>query len=183
MEEFGGNDHFGFTTSHTTRKPRDGEIDGVHYHFVSHEDMKKLIDAGKFLEHAEVHGNFYGTSWDSLDKIQDEGRACLLDIDVNGIKTIKAREQANNELSSSSSKPAFKPNYVFIAPPSVQVLEKRLVGRGTESAESLERRTKNARAEVEWGLAEGNVDAIIVNDDLDKACADFCALIRKIYDL
>lgn len=172
MEELGGKELFQFTVSHTTRSPRPGEEDGVHYHFVEVDDMKKAIENGEFLEHAQVHGNFYGTSWASLRDVQNLGKRCLLDIDVQGVKNIKQMESD-----------ILKPKYVFIAPPSMQALEERLVGRGTESAESIARRTANAWAEVEYGRQADNFDAIVVNHDLDEACAVFSRLVKEMYDM
>lgn len=180
-----GSNNFGFTTSHTTRSPREGEVDGIHYNFVEYDDMKRLIEMGKFLEHAEVHGNFYGTSWDSLWKVQNEGRRCLLDIDVQGVKRAKSLEHTNNELNTGdmASSRQFKPKYVFIAPPSMELLEQRLIGRGTEDAESLKRRTQNAREEVEYGMQEGMFDHVLVNDDLDVAVKEFERLVKDLYGL
>lgn len=205
-----GSNNFGFTTSHTTRSPREGEVDGIHYNFVEYDDMKRLIEMGKFLEHAEVHGNcecylrydlvastgahilllldcssVYGTSWDSLWKVQNEGRRCLLDIDVQGVKRAKSLEHTNNELNTGdmASSRQFKPKYVFIAPPSMELLEQRLIGRGTEDAESLKRRTQNAREEVEYGMQEGMFDHVLVNDDLDVAVKEFERLVKDLYGL
>lgn len=170
MEEMGGKERFGFTVSHTTRLPRPGEVNGVHYHFLSKENMQRDIAEGLFLEHAEVHGNFYGTSWQSLRDVQLAGKRCLLDIDVQGVQNLKAMEA-----------PTLKPKYLFIAPPSMKLLEKRLAGRGTESAESLARRTANARWEMAYSQQAGAFDHIVVNDDLDQACRDFAAVIETLY--
>ena len=170
MEEMGGKHHFGFTVSHTTRSPRPGEIHGVHYHFCSKERMQRDIANGLFLEHAEVHGNYYGTSWNSLQQVQLTGKRCLLDIDVQGVKNLKACEA-----------PTLKPKYLFIAPPSLECLQTRLAKRGTESAESLARRTANAREEMEYGRIAGAFDRTIVNDDLEQACRDFAAAINSMY--
>lgn len=172
MEEMGGNSLFGFTVSHTTRAPREGEENGVHYHFVEIEKMKKAIKEGQFLEHAEVHGNFYGTSWFSLRDVQKGGKRCLLDIDVQGVRNIKTMESDT-----------LKPKYIFISPPSLEDLEKRLIGRGTESAKSLARRTANAKAELEYGTQEDNFDAVVINNHLDFACHDFAEVVKKLYDL
>ena len=172
MEDFGGQSDFEFTVSHTTRAPRPGEVDGIHYNFVDMESMKTAIGNSEFLEYAEVHGNYYGTSWESMKSIQRRGKRALLDIDVQGVKNIK-------EMESTS----LRPKYVFIAPPSMDVLAERLVGRGTESVESLARRTANARAEVEYGLSEGNFDAIVVNDDLETSTKEFANVIRDLYHL
>jgi guanylate kinase len=172
MQEMGGDRDFGFTVSHTTRTPREGEIHGVHYHFVKMEQMRQQINQGDFLEYAEVHGNLYGTSWASLHDVQNQGKRSLLDIDVQGVKRIKTLDSQ-----------LLKSKYLFISPPSLQVLQERLIGRGTESAESLERRTKNAREEVEYGAEPGNFDKIVVNESLDRAVIDFTAAVKELYNL
>ncbi len=172
MEELGGKEYFAFTVSHTTRSPRVGEEDGVHYHFVDVKAMKEAIMNGKFLEHAEVHGNYYGTSWSSLEQVQRKGKRCLLDIDVQGVKNIKQME--SNGL---------KPKYIFISPPSIDVLEQRLISRGTESAESLARRTANAQSELDYGQQPENFDAVVVNHDLNEACQEFARLVQELYDV
>ena len=159
---------FGFTVSHTTRAPRQGEVDGIHYHFVDETKMRREIAEGKFLEYAQVHGNWYGTSWASL---QDLGKRALLDIDVQGVRNIKGMEEAG----------VLEPKYIFIAPPSLETLRTRLQGRQSESPESLERRLGNAASEVEYGLEAGNFDAIVTNDDLDQAVQDFAQAVRALY--
>jgi guanylate kinase len=175
---------FGFTTSHTTRLPRPGEIHAVHYNFVTANEMQQLIQTGTFLEHAVVHGSFYGTSWDSLWQVQHQGLRCLLDIDVQGVKRIKAlQQQQQKQQQSSEENKWFSPKYIFIAPPSLDLLEQRLIARGTEDAESLAQRTQNAREEVEYGLQQGNFDYVLVNDDLDKACSEFEAVVKAMYGL
>lgn len=173
MEELGGSDRFQFTVSHTTRKPRPGEVDGVHYHFTDIESMKAAIERNEFLEWANVHGNYYGTSLASLST----KKYPLLDIDVQGVKSIKKWQDENKDLSQ----PALDAKFVFIAPPSLDVLKDRLIYRGTETTESLEKRTKNAISEVEYGTTEGNFDAIVVNDDLDRACHEFGRVIEDLY--
>jgi guanylate kinase len=174
MEDLGGSDRFQFTVSHTTRKPRPGEIDGVHYHFTDIESMKAAIERNEFLEWANVHGNYYGTSLDSLSTSK---KYPLLDIDVQGVKSIKKWQEEKKDFSQ----PALDAKFVFIAPPSLDVLKDRLNFRGTETAESLEKRTKNAIAEVEYGMTKGNFDAIVVNDDLDRACHEFGRVIEDLY--
>lgn len=170
MEEYGGKHKFGFTVSHTTRSPRPGEVDGIHYHFTTIDVMRQEIADNKFLEHAQVHGNLYGTSWNSMKHVQLNGKHCLLDIDVQGVRRLK-----------SLSNPTLRPRYVFIAPPSMDVLEKRLADRGTETQESLMQRTQNAREEVEYGLLPGNFDYIVVNDNLDDACLQFAKAVNDAY--
>lgn len=164
---------FGFSVSHTTRDPRPGEINGVHYHFTSKPLMQSLLDEDYFLESAEVHGNLYGTSWQALHDLQQSGKKCLLDIDVQGVQRLKKLPSREN----------WKPRYIFIAPPSAEILEERLRGRGTESEESLRRRISNARSEIEYGLEAGNFDAIVYNDDLEKAVEDFRIAVLKMYEL
>jgi len=175
MEKYPFSKHFGFTTSHTTRSPRPGEEDGIEYHFTTIPQMKKAITEGRFIEHAEVHGNLYGTSFEALQNVQhDQHKFCLLDIDVQGVKNIKEHEQRKEH-------PLVQGHFVFIAPPSMEMLESRLRGRGTETPESLERRTANAKAEMEYGLSDGTFDRVVVNGDLDQACEDFDRVIKELY--
>lgn len=191
MEEYGGSKLFGFTVSHTTRQPRPGEMDGVHYHFTDVPTIKEAIKRYEFLEFAQVHGNWYGTSLKSLKHVQEtEAKLPLLDIDVQGVKNIKEwqkKQQANRAKTSDDSNnigdsiPFLDAKFIFIAPPSLETLKDRLMSRGTESVESLERRTANAVAEVEYGMQDGNFDEIVVNDDLIDACVKFKHAIEKIY--
>lgn len=176
---------FEFSVSHTTRQPRPGEIDGVHYHFVDRETMEEQIDAGSFIEYANVHGNLYGTSFESLLNISGD-KQCLLDIDVEGVRSIKEfqstqkQQQVMNE-SSTQQYPLLDSKFIFIAPPSVDVLRERLAGRGTETPETLERRLRNAKTELEYGMEPGNFDAIVVNDDLDQSCEEFESIVKEMY--
>jgi len=149
-------ENFGFSVSHTTRKPRPGEVNGKHYHFVGKEQMKAEIDAGKFIEHAEVHGNFYGTSIKAVKDVTQAGKVCVLDIDVQGAEQVK-----NSELKGKSV-------FVFIAPPSMEELESRLRGRGTESEEKIKTRLKNANGELAYLSKKGFWTEVFVNDDLEK---------------
>lgn len=150
-------DSFGFSVSHTTRSPRPGEEDGTDYHFSTREEMKSMIENNEFVENAEFSGNMYGTSKKSIQDVLDNGKICILDIDVQGVKAIKKVEDIP------------KPLYVFMKPPSLQVLEERLRARGTETEESLQKRLGSAAKEMEYGEEEGNFDVIIVNDELDAA--------------
>ena len=168
---------FGFTVSHTTRQPRQNEINGIHYHFTSMDEMNISIKNNQFLEYANVHGNLYGTSLNSLMDLTNQGKIPLLDIDVQGVKNVKEREK----FQSCDDGPILKPKYVFIAPPSLELLLERLVSRGTETEESIQRRTQNAVAEMEYGMTEGNFDAIVVNDDLEQACIKFSNVIDTLY--
>lgn len=176
MNDYNGRDRFGFTVSHTTRAPRPGERDGVHYHFVARDAFE---DADRrFVEHAQVHGNLYGTSWAALEAVRREGKRALLDIDVQGVRRLKGLDRAEGHATEAP----FLPRFVFIAPPSLESLQERLIARGTESAESLRRRLSNAQAEVEYGLIEGNFDAVIVNDDLQRAAKELAVTIESLYE-
>lgn len=185
MKEYGGSEKFGFTVSHTTRKPRPGEVDGIHYHFTDVPSIRAAIQSNKFLEYAEVHGNWYGTSIASLSFVQDkEDKLPILDIDAQGVRNIK-EWQKNQDVSENGPEldlPKLEAKFIFISPPSLDILKERLTARGTETPESLEKRTKNAVAEVTYGSEEGNFDAVIVNDDLDQACADFSRAIDELYE-
>lgn len=179
-------DQFGFTVSHTTRQPRPGEVNGVHYHFVTMEEMKILLSRDAFVESAQVHKNYYGTSWQALRDVQQQGKRCLLDIDVQGVQRLKLLEEkwsiATND-ASPSSKPSFflQPKYLFISPPSLEALQDRLRKRNTESPEALQTRLANAAAEVAYGNTAGNFDAVVVNDDLDKAVEDFAEAVQRVF--
>lgn len=149
---------FGFSVSNTTRSPREGEVDGVDYNFLSVEEFKHNIEANKMIEWAQFSGNYYGTAFEGVERVLQLGQTCLLDIDMQGVKSVKASEM--------------DARYLFIAPPSIQDLRKRLEGRGTETAESLEKRLAAATAELEYAET-GAHDLIIVNDDLEKCYAQF----------
>jgi guanylate kinase len=149
---------FGFSVSHTTRQPRVGEQDGVHYHFTTVPEIQRDIEAGLFIEHAQVHGKFYGTSVAAVGAVRDKGRICILDIDVQGCRLVRDKKL-----------PA---KFFFIAPPSMEVLEHRLRGRGTEDETAILKRLANAMGEIEAKDEPGLFDVVIVNDNLDKAFAD-----------
>jgi len=154
MAEYG--EYFGFSVSHTTRQPRPGELDGKDYHFVTREKMEELQKAGGFLENAEFSGNMYGTTTAAVHDVLNAGKICILDIDVQGVKAVKAAGGLN-------------PRLVFVKPPSLEELEKRLRARGTETEESLAKRLGAAAQEMEYGEEEGNFHIIIVNDNLEEA--------------
>ena len=158
---------FGFSVSHTSRPPRPGEIDGVHYHFSNRDTMAKEIADGLFLEHADVHGKFYGTSFKSVEDVANAGKVCILDIDIQGAQSVKES--------------SLEPHYIFIEPPSMEVLEKRLRGRGTESEEQVAMRLKQANAEMDYGSVPGNFEINIVNNDLDVAYDELVGSLRGWY--
>jgi len=153
MADFPGK--FGFSVSHTTRAPRPGETDGVHYNFVEKAAMEADIADGKFLEHAHVHENIYGTSLAAVEAVATKGQVCVLDIDVQGAEIVK--------------KSTLDALFVFIAPPSMEELEKRLRGRGTEKEESIQKRLANAAGEMAKTEVTGFFHLVIINDDLDRA--------------
>ncbi|XP_035888678.1 guanylate kinase isoform X3 [Phyllostomus discolor] len=135
---------FGFSVSHTTRDPRPGEENGKDYYFVSREVMQRDIAAGDFIEHAEFSGNLYGTSKAAVRVVQAMNRICVLDVDLQGVRNIKKTD--------------LKPIYIFVQPPSLEVLEQRLRQRNTETEESLAKRLAAARADMESRNQEGPRD-------------------------
>ncbi len=151
------------STSHTTRKPRAGEQDGVHYHFVSAGAFRDLVRAGAFLEHAEYGGNIYGTSWQAIDGPLSEGLDVVLEIEVQGAAQVKKRN-ADACL-------------IFLLPPSLAVLEERLRGRGTDDEAVIQQRM--ALSDTELAAAE-IFDFAIVNDDLERAVQEVLMVIRAV---
>jgi guanylate kinase len=148
--------------SSTTRRPRGDEQDGVEYHFVDDETFRAMIARGAFIEHAEVHGNLYGSSAEWTRDRLDEGKDVLFDIDVQGGRQIRQR------FPSSC--------LIFLLPPSLDVLATRLRGRGTDDDATVTRRLDAARSEIEAGLTD--YDYVIVNDRLDRALADLTSIVR-----
>ncbi|XP_020290153.1 guanylate kinase [Pseudomyrmex gracilis] len=167
FEEFP--DTFKFSVSHTTRAPRPGEEDGKHYHFTNKEKMQEQIKNGEFIENATYSGNLYGTSKQAVEEVQKLGKICVLDIDVQGVEQIKSTH--------------LKPLYIFIKPPSLAELERRLKERKTETAESLERRLTIAKTELEYGETPGNFDIVIENDNFEKAYEILRNFITANYNL
>ncbi|XP_030583427.1 guanylate kinase 1b isoform X1 [Archocentrus centrarchus] len=188
---------FGFSVSHTTRNPRPGEKDGKglnklpmllgatllpvadilssediemstslscpnesettdeDYHFTTKEAMQDGIDNGEFIENAEFSGNMYGTSKAAIEDVRAKNLICILDVDIQGVKRIKETD--------------LDPIYISIQPPSMEVLEKRLRDRQTETEESLQTRLEAARIDMELSKEPGVFDVVIINDDLEKA--------------
>jgi len=147
------------SVSHTTRAPRAGERDGVHYHFVDRETFQAMVAEDAFLEHAEVFGNFYGTARSSVQALMDQGLDVILEIDWQGAAQV--RRLMPEALS------------VFILPPSRAELEARLRGRGQDSDEVIARRLGEAQAEM---AHHGEFDYLVVNDDFDRALGELQAL-------
>lgn len=155
-----GNCYFSIST--TTRPKREGEEDGVDYHFVSEEEFKKDIEEDHFLEHAVVHGNYYGTSLKPVKQALAEGKLVIFDIDVQGNTAI------NNRLGDITTS-------VFITPPTLSELEKRLRGRSTDDEEVIGRRIKMAKKEIQ---RVSEYEYLLVNDDF-KVAAEKLLLIAK----
>lgn len=177
---------FGFSVSHTTRAPRPGEENGVHYNFVTKEEFEELIERKQFIEHAKVHTNYYGTSIQAVEKvcaastmsgcsgsvanslcdsqIRNQNKVCILDIDVQGVQNVK-----NSTLDFKS---------LFVAAPSIEELERRLRGRGTETADKIKIRLENALKEIAYSEIEGNFDRIVVNNDVDATFRDIVHILQ-----
>jgi guanylate kinase len=154
-------DDIRFSVSYTTRPPREGEINNVHYTFVDEEEFRSMISEGEFIEWAEVHGNFYGTSKKRVEDIINSGFDVLLDIDVQGAKKIKD----------------YYPQSVliFVLPPSIEALRERLLGRRTESEDVMSKRLRNAINEIKEFV---NYDYVIINNVLDEAVKDLLSIIK-----
>jgi len=151
-----------YSVSSTTRAPREGEQDGIDYHFLSKEEFSRIVEEGGFLEWKEVHGNFYGTPAEPVKQAMEAGRDMILDIDVEGAKEVFSR--VDNSVG------------VFVEPPDMEELERRLCARGTESSESLCMRLTNAESEMKLGDL---FTYRIVNDDMDAAVKELVSIIEK----
>ncbi len=156
-----GRTDFCFSTSVTTRKPRPGEVDGREYFFIDRERYDEMVRQDGLLEHAEYVSNGYGTPRAFVEQKLNEGMNVVLDIEIQGARQV--REKMPDAVM------------IFVIPPSVEELRRRLVGRGTESLEVIEGRLQRAKQEY----AEADFyDYLIINDDADRAAADFAAVVR-----
>ena len=156
---FEGREDLYFSISATTREPREGETDGVHYHFISVERFQELIEADAFLEYAEYVGNFYGTPKKYVDKAMDDGKDVILDIEVQGAL------QVSNKRPDTVR--------IFIAPPSWDELERRLRCRGTDSEEKIQKRLVRAKSELRTADV---YDYFVINDTVDRAVREINAI-------
>lgn len=152
---------YALSVSATTRSPREGEKDGINYFFKTRDEFEKMIADNEFLEYAEFCGNYYGTPAPYVQAMLDEGKNVILEIEVKGAFQVKER--------------CPEAVLVFLAPPSIKELESRLVGRGTETADVIEKRL--ARALEELDLID-NYDYVVVNDDTDEAVSDIRSIVR-----
>ena len=149
-----------FSVSFTTRPPREGEKDGVNYHFVTRQAFQERIERGEFLEYAEYVGNFYGTSMAVIREKLDQGIDVILEIEIQG--AAKVREKMPEAVS------------LFLVPPSFEELSRRLHGRGTDSEEKIQQRLETARREAKEIV---NYDYIVVNDTVDRAVGEILAIL------
>ena len=141
-----------FSISATTRQPREGEVDGVHYHFIDVDRFRQMIQEDAFLEYAEYVGNFYGTPKRFVDEAMEQGKDVILDIELQGA------------IQVTSKRPEVV--RIFIAPPSWEALEKRLVGRGTDSADKIQKRLVRAKVELQNA---NTYDYFVINDTVEQA--------------
>lgn len=139
----------------TTRSPRPGETDGKDYNFVTREAFQKLIDEGGFIEHAQFGSNLYGTSFGAVEAVERAGTTCILDIEMEGVKQVH--------------KSHLKARFLFLSPPGMEELERRLRGRGTDKEEDVLKRLRQAEVEMEFSRTGGIHEKIVVNDDLERA--------------
>lgn len=148
-----------FSISATTRQPREGEIDGVHYHFIDVDRFRQMIQEDAFLEYAEYVGNFYGTPKRFVDEAMEQGKDVILDIELQGA------------IQVTSKRPEVV--RIFIAPPSWEALEKRLVGRGTDSADKIQKRLVRAKVELQNA---NTYDYFVINDTVEQAVREINAI-------
>lgn len=152
-----------FSISATTRSIRQGEVDGEDYYFLSEEEFRRKIDEGAFIEWAQVHTNYYGTLKSEVERIRSESKFCLMDVDVQGGESIKAEFP--------------KCHRIFILPPSIEELKRRLSARQTDNAENIQTRIENAEKEIKYVL---KYQYQIVNDNFDHALERLSRIIKNI---
>ena len=158
-----------YSISMTTRSPRNQEVDGVNYYFVSEAEFKKNIESDNFLEYAKFVGNYYGTPKDKVEALRNEGHNVLLEIEINGAKQVMSRVHDEGVIS------------FFLMPPSLDVLEERIRKRKTESDEIIQERLKKGKEEM---TMTDNYDYVILNDKVNRAAKEISDLIeRKLKEL
>ena len=156
------NDQIKLSVSATTRKPRNGEVHGVNYFFIEKEEFTKMIENGEFLDHAQIYDNFYGTPKAAIIECLEKGQDVILEIEMQGARQIK-------EVYPEGV-------FIFVLPPSLQELKSRIVGRGTETQEEIEKRFSCAFEEINQIV---NYDYFIVNEDIEKSVNDVEAIISS----
>ena len=156
---FEGRDDLYFSVSATTRTPRDGEINGVHYHFIEPDEFMQWINDDAFLEYAQYVGNFYGTPKKFVDAAMEEGKDVILDIEVQGATQVYAKRPETVR--------------IFIAPPNWEELERRLTKRGTDSAEKIQQRLLRAKVEMKTAA---DYDYFVINDTVENAVTELRAI-------
>ena len=154
------NDQIKLSVSATTRKPRNGEVHGVNYFFIEKEEFAKMIENGEFLEYAQIYDNFYGTPKAAIIECLEKGQDVILEIEMQGARQIK-------EVYPEGV-------FIFVLPPSLEELKSRIVGRGTETQEEIEKRFSCAFEEINQIV---NYDYFIVNEDIEKSVSDVEAII------
>lgn len=152
-----------FSVSATSRAPRPHEENGIQYWFMSRTEFEEKIDADMFLEHAEVYGNYYGTLREPVNRALAAGHSIILEIDARGMKQVRLRHHCTITT-------------IFVFPPSMAELRRRLEARQTESPEVIERRLRECQAQLDLA---GEYQYYVLNDNLDQACADLSAIIRS----
>lgn len=152
-----------WSVSFTTREMRDGEVDGKHYFYISKEEFLKKKDQGDFIEWAEVHGNYYGTSLGFVNSKVNNGYSLLFDLDVQGADNMKS--QFGDQATA-----------IYIAPPSLDTLRERLLGRGTDHQDVINLRLENAKNELQ---RQNDYDYLVVNDELDKAYQELREIVHR----
>jgi guanylate kinase len=158
-----GDENLALTVSVTTRPPRDGETGGVEYEFVSNDEFEDLIADDQFVEWARVHDNLYGTRRTELERVTADGKDALLELDVQGMRNVR-----NAGIDAIT---------IFIAPPNIKELERRIRARGADSDSQIALRMANARDEM---AARGEFDHVIVNDDLEEAVEAVRSIIAEV---
>ncbi|MBO7413706.1 MAG: guanylate kinase [Fibrobacter sp.] len=154
-----------YSISATTRKPREGEVDGVHYFFKTKEEFEKLIKEDGLIEWNEVHGNYYGTPKFFVEDMLRQGKRVIFDLDVFGkVNFDKVYPDATG---------------ILILPPSEEELERRLRGRGTDSEDVIRLRLENAKKEMEFAKTKGKYEYTIINDDLERAADELRAILKN----
>lgn len=150
-----------FSVSHTSRVPRDGEEDGIDYHFISDEDFQSRIEEDEFLEWVKLHDSYYGTSLEESNKIKEAGINQIMELDTQGVESLRTMD--------------FKAVYIFILPPSLKDLEKRLIKRGTESVEKIKQRIEVGKREI---MKYTLYDYVVTNVEVDETVSIIQSIIR-----